>query len=525
VTELEHTPPRNGSDPLGLLRWYDRSTYFVRVFSWRIFVCSLGLHGLCLLPIILANRPSADDWVRLTDGHLWWSGAGRPLTDLVMNLADLGAPLADAFPLFQLLAIAVLATMTALVAARFRLIGIWAASMITLSLGANPFFLANLSFRFDAFPMALSIALAILPIVIVQKEDESLVPWDVGFGSVCLILSLACYQASLGVFLVFTFLECVLGTLRSLALRAVAVNLLARAITVAIALAVYKVIATVTIGGYGYEHSVVVNPLTDLGFVISQLRFYGTDCIRLLNARLQLPLLLPVVAAPILGIAHQLRQRHCMRHWWLRLLVSVVCCAGMAVAAFVFLAILKSPTGGVRTYIGAGALITGSLIVLNEVIGNTRPAQIAKVTLLSLPTYTIVVFAAIYGNCLTGQKEYEAQIARRLAHDLNQLSQSMPARHFVFSGSPGFAPWLVHVINHRYPLLRRLVNVDLAGPFVTQMLRYYGLFESHSSTQIDDDANGAAMPANRQTPVVVEPDFAIYQAGDTLFVRFTKRGP
>jgi hypothetical protein len=522
VTELEHTPPRNGPDPLGLLRWYDRSTYLVRAFSWRIFICSLGLHGLCLLPILVANRPFVDDWVRLTDGHLWWSGAGRPLTDLLMNLADLGAPLADAFPLFQLLAIVVLATMTALVAARFRLTGIWAASMITLSLGANPFFLANLSFRFDAFPMALSIALAILPIVIVQA-DQSPMRWDIGFGSVCLILSLTCYQASLGVFLVFTFLECVLGTLGSLALRAVAINFLARAITVGIALAVYKVIATVTIGGYGYEHSVVVNPLTDLGFVISQLRFYWTDSIRLLNARLQLPLLLPVVAAPILGIAYQLRRRHRMQHRWLRLLVFVVCSVGMAVAAFVFLAILKSPTGGLRTYVGAGALITCSLIVLNEVIGKTRLAQIAKVTLLALPTYTIVVFAAIYGNCLTGQKEYEAQIARRLAHDLNQLSQSRSVRHFVFSGSPGFAPWLVHVINHRYPLLRRLVNVDLAGPFVTQMLHYYGLFESHASTQLDDDANGAAMRATRQTPVVVEPDFAIYQEGDTVFVRFTKR--
>jgi hypothetical protein len=521
MTTLEDTPARNAPNSSGLFRWYQRSTYFVSAFSWRLFICSFGLYGLCILPILLANRPYVDDWLRMTEGHLWWSGAGRPITDLLMNLADLGAPLADAFPLFQILAIVVLAAITVLLALRFKVSGLWVASMTSLSLGANPFFLANLSFRFDAFPMALSLALTILPIAITPPK-EALVRWDIGFGSVCLILSLACYQASLAVFLVFTLLECLLAILGMQALRTVSVNFLARIVTVVIAVAVYKVIATATIHGYGYEHSVVVNPLTDPRFVISRLRLYWIDIIRLLNARLQLPLLLPVVAAPILGIAYQLRRQGSGHHWRVRLLGSAFCFVAMPVAAFIFLAILKSPTGGVRTYVGVGALITCSWIVLSAVIGTTKLRQITKVGLLSLPTYTMVVFAAIYGNCLMGQKEYEAQIAQRLANHLNQLSQSAPARHLIFSGTPGFAPWLAHVIRHRYPLLGHLVNVDLAGPFVTQMLHYYGLYESGSSTQITDDSGGGPIRATSQKPVIIDPNFAIYQEGDTVFIRFTR---
>ncbi len=127
------------------------------------FVVSFLLYALILLPILITDRYNVDDWGRTVIGYLHWGQNGRPLADVVMTTLGLGKPLVDFSPVCQIGAIICLSWLSAVVARRFEIRRPLVASLVTFPLGANPFFLANLSFKFDSLPMVLSLILALMP--------------------------------------------------------------------------------------------------------------------------------------------------------------------------------------------------------------------------------------------------------------------------------------------------------------------------------------------------------------------------
>ncbi len=176
-----------------------------------------------LLPILLADRHTNDDLLRALSGNYGWTENGRHLTNALMRVLQFGASrVIDLAPLPQLLAVLALAWAGTLVARRFAVTPAWLGVLVALPLGAQPFFLENLAFRFDAPFMALAVALALLPVV----SPERLRSWR---GALVLLASLALYQPAITVFVIFALLEAAvapmstsgLGTrLRLLATRA-----------------------------------------------------------------------------------------------------------------------------------------------------------------------------------------------------------------------------------------------------------------------------------------------------------------
>lgn len=108
----------------------------------------------------------------------------------------------DLAPLPQLFAIALLSWTGVLVARRFAIVSPVMAALLTLPLGAQPFVLENLSYRFDAPFMALALPCALLPIVIKRAGKAG---W--GLGTFSLIACLNLYQPAITAFLVVALLE------------------------------------------------------------------------------------------------------------------------------------------------------------------------------------------------------------------------------------------------------------------------------------------------------------------------------
>jgi hypothetical protein len=367
------------------------------------------------------------------------------------------------------------------VSRKFGLYRPFNAACATLPLGANPFFLANLSFKFDSLPMALSVLFALLPTL--QQEEASkrrVLPILLGSGS--LLVSLCLYQPSLNAFLIFAIFECIFSQMRSALPRELRALIWSRAGQLLIASCFYKAIVFFTVrGGYGAENSRFI---TDAGsFWVIWRNFIDSWFVVVGSLwKLKLPLLLPVAVALAISIVVGLRYHRTFasgsRFRLLGGAIPFMTPIALVLATFgpmIFLA--SSPTRSMRTFVGFGPLLCCSLIIITSALSQLRVPETWQTALLSIPAYVMIFFAAIYGNVTKAQKEYEGDIARRLSDDLKEIVATQSVDHLILSGTVGFAPSVERVIKTKYHLLYFWVQIDLHGDesgFGNTVLRYYG---------------------------------------------------
>ena len=447
----------------------------------RTFIISLFLYTLVLLPILIADRYNLDDWDRSVLGYVNWGRNGRPLTDVVMGVLSMGKPLVDFSPICQIGAIICLSWLSAVVARKFHIGRPLIASLATLPLGANPFFLANLSFKFDSFPMVLSLLLALMPIVL---DDQSAGHnyRSLFTGALFLLGSLCLYQPSINGFLVVAVLEYILLEKRHEDSTVITSLVRRRVFQLLIALCVYAVVAHFTVReGYGAEHASMVRGIGGLAIVQRNLVYFWSYPIDLLTGRLRLTLVLPVVvallASILVGLQYSTKTVKSGKFVWV--IGAFLTPIFMLLGTFGFLILLLSPAGGPRTFIGFGALLASSLILISTVLTEYNVPGIWQCGLLFIPAYTMITFAAIYGNATKAQKDYEKHIAERLSDDLKEVIAANPVENLIIEGDVGYAPLVRRMVQKRYRLLGDLVPIHLAsdetGGFVHTVLAYQGI--------------------------------------------------
>ena len=135
----------------------------------RIFSCVLFSFFIVLyvLPIILTGRLYIDDLGRTLYGYSGWGLNGRPLSDAIMQTMSLGGELLDLSPLNQILSVLLLCiTLYYYTEKVFSGINFSGLLILCFLFISNPFYIENLSYRFDSLTMALSMVLLILPYTI-----------------------------------------------------------------------------------------------------------------------------------------------------------------------------------------------------------------------------------------------------------------------------------------------------------------------------------------------------------------------
>jgi hypothetical protein len=447
----------------------------------RTFTISLVLYALVLFPLLIADRYNVDDWGRSVRGYLNWRKDGRPLTDLIISTLDLGKPLVDFSPICQIGTIVCLSWLSAVIARKFEIRRPFIAALTTLPLGANPFFLANLSFKFDSLPMALSISLALVPIVLDDAPDghyrRSLL-----IGALLLLASLCLYQPSLNAFLVFAVFEYLLLQRRNESSTAITSLVIRRILQLAIAVFVYKIVALYTVRGeYNIEHSSLVSGFGGLAIAQRNLASFWSVPIEMLAGRLRFTLVLPVVLALLTSIAVGLRYSGRTRNGGKFVWISCAFLTPifMLLGTFGFMIFLQSPAGGARTFIGFGALLASSLILISSILTEYNVTGRLQCALLFIPAYTMITFAAIYANATKVQKDYEKHIAEKLSDDLKEVIAAKSVSDLIIEGNVGHAPLVERMIENRCFLLGHLVSIDLrsdeTGGFAHTVLRYLGI--------------------------------------------------
>lgn len=442
-----------------------------------VFAILLALYFLILYPLLRANRYYHDDLKRALVGRTGWDSNGRPLTTLLMKLLQCyDSALVDISPLTQFGAIAMLAWVGVLMARRYAIRSPWMAALVAFPLGAQPFYLESLSYKFDSLSMSAAIFLALLPVVGLRDNRRG---W--WLGVLALFASLGFYQPAINTFLIFVMLDIVLAQLHEKTPRQLLMQFLSRALQGGLAMLVYQLVIGIHIHGWVAKQSEKIHGWHDLPVIKANVMGFYTFIGDNLNPqwwRYFAPVLILLALFPIaIGIRYAIKLRRTQPVW-----VSVVLfatslllpLAALACIAGPMLLLLK-PEMQPRVMMGVGALLAAALIVMQAALRRWQRSDRWTLSAAGMLALGMCVIASAYGNAMGEQKQYEDRTAAGLAEDLAELRVDHVIHSFLLDGSIGYSPITAHIVE-QFPLLHTLIipYVSVDDVFHTHMyLMYY----------------------------------------------------
>lgn len=429
----------------------------------RVLLTLLGLYSFIIFPILRADQYYNDDLKRALIGHGSWDATGRPLTTLLMRMLQAYDPaMVDISPLTQMGAVLILAWTGVLIARRYVFASPWIAALVAFPLGAQPFFLENLSYKFDALSMSLAIFFALLPIVMLRQSRRR---WWLGIASI--FVSLDFYQAAINAYLVFVILDVLLGQLEEKTPRQLIHQFASRALQAGLAMLLYQLIIGIHINGWVKMHSEKIHSLQQLPLIVSNfVDFYAyigasfSEQWRLYFS----PILLAMLLLPaIVGVRYALGA--VTASVWTRTALFASCLliplAALACALGPML-VLEKPLFAPRVLIGFGALLAGGLILMQAALRQWRVSDKWVLAVGGILALGMCVIASAYGNALREQKNYETRIAAHLADDLAGLKGDGIIDSFMLDGSAGYSPVTAHVAS-QFPIIYQLISPYLSA--------------------------------------------------------------
>lgn len=446
--------------------------------DFRVFLALLfGFYLLILEPILRANRYYNDDLKRSLFGRTGWDSNGRPLTTLLMKVLQCyDHALVDISPLTQIGAISILAYIGMVIGRKYAIGSPTATALVAFPLGAQPFFLENLSYKFDALSMSVAMMLCLLPVLSLGRTRR-----DFWLGAASLFAGLNFYQPAINVYFIFVILEIALYFLERTQPAKLFKQVGWRVLQAATAMAVYQMIVGIHINGWVKQKSETIHSFDQLHLLgknlLDYFRFFSTG----FNAHWWLyfgPFLIVLGLTPVVvAVRYWINREPSGRSW--DTAVAVMLCVALPAIGLVCIPgpmiALVDPLIVPRVFPGVGALLAAALILLHCTLQTWNFSKSWSLLLGGVLALGMGTIASAYGNASTAQKAFEDHIASHLSDDLAAVTQSRSLRGYLIVGEAGYAPITQHIVD-QLPIVESLVPKYLQGDntFLTHnFLSYY----------------------------------------------------
>lgn len=474
---------------------------------WKYVFIAFCLYLLGIIAIVRADVYYIDDWGRAAIGYKEWDNFSRYISYYLSTLMHMDTILADIAPLTQFVAIGFLSFASVIVVwtireivwkdkdsdwestevpykKRLSVIGIIA----SIPIGLSPYFLEELSFRFDSPYMALSVLFSVIPFVFIH-HIRAYVPISI-LCSLCMCMT---YQASSGIEILFVlFFSFIMLNQTNAGLKKTFTFIGVSMLNYAIALGIFKFFimhpfahsqaGTATLDPSNLVSGFIKNLETYLSFLWNDFGWSGIKiCFFILAFFFILSAVYQSKINKILSL----------------ILAIFVLVIGISISYGVYL-ILAQPLERPRAFIGIG-VFCGMLAIYvvsswrgwaykKQDIEKTKSKNITQRNMgeriffvcsavsAGFFSWALIVFAYGYGNALASQKEYQNFRLTILLNDLaNALPRQVDYRDYLFriKGWVTSSPALENSSKSNR-IMKRLVLITDGKYWVRMAMKHYG---------------------------------------------------
>ena len=435
----------------GLIIFKDIKNQFTDVFKCigakgnrRFFIFIFAIFVIGIFTIIRANYSYIDDMGRAAQGYNHLDNWSRFLSGALAVFVHASPTLMDISPLPQFFACLILAFgafIFAYTVTKGKLT--WLSCIATLPIGLSPYFLENLTFKFDAPYMALAVVFGIIPFLFISNRKAFVVVSFFGTLGTCLT-----YQSASGVYIVLTiFFAFLFYFEKKWELKKVFSFFATSAISYILALMVFRIFFMVNDNSYAstgmFGASEIV--LGCLSNVKKYLSYLYTD----LGQSVFFVFFILTIVFCLLRILELKEKRIFL---FVFMIVSLGLMMSLSFGAYLA---LKTPLWNPRAFAGVGVVLAAFCML--AVCGENKILRRYSGIVITIFCYIMLVFAVCYGNTIAQQKEYNFLRTNLLITDLADICSDMNEVKLHINNNFETAP-TVSTAAKILPLAKRLCN-------------------------------------------------------------------
>lgn len=443
------------------------------------FIVAVSLCAIYALPIFLFGGYYIDDLIRSVQGNTDWIYNGRLFSEYFMKSLYFGNKMVDISPLPQLIAIILTSITIALLAKKYCKDHVYLGVLIFLPLWISPFYLQNISYKYDAGLMAMSTLSAVAPFIFIANGKYKLFV----FSLASVFSTLNFYQPSINIFSIFIVIDFLYLSNKGDYDRA-----LKRTFTFVAALLAANIIYTLTIskifvqGDYSLNHSEAATLETLIPTLLQNVNsFYSL--IRMSLPKSFLVVLIPSALIFLFTLVLMLIKKKNGSLLKKSIINIAIASSPIIILFFVIgpMLMLQNPTLAPRTLVGFSALLC-SLFFLTSWIPS-KYKSLAFITII-IPTVYMFEISFAYYNAMRNQNRYEEIIISNIAYDL-KLSDTLDKNQILFNGRVKLSPENRLAVE-TYPLLDFLIprNLNFSEFWGAIQLKHYDIYLDHTKPNI-----------------------------------------
>src|SRR5574344_622083 len=456
----------------------------------------------CFYPLFRANfyATAIDDVRRSLSGERNFTAYSRYITEIGLVFLHTNFKLADIAPLSQFIGVFFLACTMLILSAvynngRSTLMSIIAALPAALS----PWFLADMSYRYDSPSMALSVLISIIPFIFVENNPAYIVTSIISVWIMCMT-----YQASSGIYVVTVIMYALYiwvnnkkdgkDTIRFILISACCYLFALCFFKFAFVTNQKDDYVDVSVFSFGIPliKGIFTNTKEYISYLWSDL---GNGIIKYLFILVCFLFLLTTMVK-----AHKQKKNRVPT-----VIFSILAlCSSLIFSFGAFLAIQR-PLWEPRAFCGIGVLLAIiSIMTVSNCNKFSKKKSVLPLTVIIIYSYSFVAYTFMFGNCVNAQRKYTEFRAQTLLADVNEYCKNPEDTHMYVEGSICCAPG-TEIASSIYPLIHRSMDMNLTNPYFSLfILKQYGFghysgYELSNAGYLDESNMNKDIPLLKDT--------------------------